>query len=302
VTVTDGPLYSVDGLVCGLEGLRERIARSVASASRDREGLSTLRITLTACPAAPYGNVQAAMRACAEAGAWVVEWRLGDATVEATIHRDRTPPPFDQLSFAEHPVTVRVRGRLVQSGAVSWHVNRIETSGQEGLLQALRVLKERCAPTAELDVAHDVPYRDAFAALRTIRSVPMDMLMPEISVPAPPGPDNPWIRGMSDANRDASRGHLVLISYGLPGDSCFFIQNALLRIRYGVVSDHRGCCIDEGDDAYAEAYNFVSRKAILDKFRRDVEAECSRDAKALSPEVLAELRGDEEARFLLGLE
>jgi biopolymer transport protein ExbD len=284
-----------------LELLRERITRLAAATQRDEEALSTLRVTIRAPGHIPYGHIHEVMSACAAAGAWRVDWRLGEEAVDAAIHLDRKPPPFDQLSHAEYPTTFRVRGKYAPSGEVTWFVNRTRTFSRQEFERVLPELKERCDPTAALDIEYHVPYQDACAVVGALRHVEIDVLISGIAVPAPAGPDNPWVRGMADAERDASRGNLAIISYGLPGSSAFFIKGHLLRIRYGIISDHRGCCVAEGDEAHAEGYNYVSRARILAKYGKDVEAECEKDSDGLRQEVLDELRSDEEARYLLGL-
>ncbi len=297
------PRYSVGGTLCGLEGLQEHLRRLVAHAPRDHEGLSTLYVEITASAQTPYGGVREAMAACSKAGAWRVFWRERGEVACARIYRDRTPPPFNESTFLDHPYTIPIHVKASWPGDVSWSVHYHPKTGPDDVASTVHDRVKRSGTMVELNIEDDVPFGEAFATLKALRAVPADVVMPFISVAAPPRPDNPWWKGMRDARRDVAKGQLTIISYGLPGSMAFFYWEALLLKKYGVISDHRGCVVEVDEDAYAVGYNHVSRAGMLNRFGVDVEAKCQQDAEAIErgekPELLEELRSDEETRWMV---
>jgi hypothetical protein len=87
-------------------------------------------------------------------------------------------------------------------------------------------------------------------------------------------------RGAVVARIDHARGLDVILAAGYPApwsDDCA----DLLRVRYGVkVERVAGCVIPPGLDWYIDGYNGVSERLLMQRFGKDIFAECNADAMA----------------------
>ena len=81
-------------------------------------------------------------------------------------------------------------------------------------------------------------------------------------------------RGMLMAYVDHARGRDEVLCYGLPGP-CFFEECQLLQERYGVNQYLvAGCVVSHELRSYADGYNSVSQRLIIEKHGKDIFKEC----------------------------
>jgi len=92
-------------------------------------------------------------------------------------------------------------------------------------------------------------------------------------------------RGMLMARIDHARGHYEVKTYGgpppTPDEAEMYTEYArLLRERYGVeLNDVAQCVVAEELARYANGYNAVSRRLLIEKYGRDIFKECAASAQ-----------------------
>jgi hypothetical protein len=87
-------------------------------------------------------------------------------------------------------------------------------------------------------------------------------------------------RGLLMARLDHARGRYEVQVYGMTGPATFEYA-ALLRERYGVrLRFVGGCVVPDEVRWYAQGYNAVSRPLLLEKYGKDIFAECAAAAEA----------------------
>jgi hypothetical protein len=87
-------------------------------------------------------------------------------------------------------------------------------------------------------------------------------------------------RGAMVARIDGARGQRVILAAGYPAPwSDDYAE--LLQVRYGVeVQRVAGCSISPDVGWYMDGYNGVSRRLLIQRFGKDIFAECNTDAMA----------------------
>ena len=277
--------YTVLGVRCGVGGVSRALGLLNLFAEIDGDDCSTIEVDLTADDDASWGDVRAAMDACARRRVYRVDWRWKNVVVPAYVYKDREPAPFVFDAFGP-------RARIASGPPATYEVQRERYVDPRVAAGVVRRIRERSPLPVDLAMDDNVRFKDAFAFLSEVARDPrIDVVFRDLVIHTKALEHCPYNRGVRDAKDDAARGAFRIITFGHPlGDEWRDVQTALMQERYGVVVDHRGCCIEPREDEYIEGYNTAARAAIETAHGIDVERECESLAKRIVKGELPELR------------
>jgi hypothetical protein len=91
-------------------------------------------------------------------------------------------------------------------------------------------------------------------------------------------PNNSYLGGYLAAQRDLSKGRLIVLSPGLPVSYAFTARENLKK-RFGIELRFTGCVVSDGFERFVQGYNSQSEAAIESRFGKATIAQAYKDAK-----------------------